>query len=67
MSQFYSSGTKWLIGLEVRADHPITCLNPEPTFKISEVKIENDKLYVRGEQTMWFHGGMIASVNCATS
>lgn len=49
----------FLIGLTVAANHPITCLNPNKFFKIHEVRIENDKLYVRGENTMWFHADLI--------
>ena len=52
-------GLDFLIGLEVRADHPITCLNPEKSFKIFDAKIEDDKLYVRGQNTMWFHSGLV--------
>lgn len=53
----------WLIGQEVKADHPVTCLNPNEAFKIVDVKIEGDKLYVRGEETMWFSSGMISLAN----
>lgn len=53
-------GVAWLIGLEVIADHPITCANPSPTFRIYEARIRNDKLYVRGAETMWFHGDLIS-------
>jgi hypothetical protein len=60
MQQNSRQGVNWLIGLEVRPDHPVTCLNPALTFKIYEAKIDDNKLYVRGENTMWFHGGMIA-------
>jgi hypothetical protein len=57
-------GLQWLIGMEVQADHPVTCLNPAPTFQIHEAKIdERGKLFVRGEETMWFHGGMISLPN----
>lgn len=43
-----------LIGKTAKADHPITCLNPAPTFKIFGAKIANDRIFVRGEETMWF-------------
>lgn len=50
----------FLVGLEVKADHPITCLNPTETFLIRYAKIdERGKLYVRGEETMWFHASLI--------
>ena len=52
----------FLIGKTARADHPITCMNPEETFKIIAVRIEQTlscqeeghKVLVRGENTMWF-------------
>lgn len=50
----------WLIGQEVKADHPITCANPNETFEIVDAKIENNKLYVRGSATIWFSSGMIS-------
>ncbi|MDO8611127.1 MAG: hypothetical protein Q7R95_11430 [bacterium] len=52
----------FLIGTQVKADHPITVLNPEETFKIKEVSIDNNILYVRGENTMWFAQGLIKLV-----
>lgn len=55
-------GIKWLIGLEVSADHPITAANPSINFIIYDAMIENDKLYVRGEETIWFHGDLINTV-----
>lgn len=56
-------GFSWLIGLKVQADHPTTCLNPSPTFIIHDAKLDHGKLYVRGKETMWFHGGMISLPN----
>lgn len=53
---------KWLIGIEVAADHPVTCLNPAPTFQIFEAEIRRGALYVRGEETMWFHHGLIRRI-----
>jgi hypothetical protein len=52
-------GLRALIGLTVSADHALTCLNPDKTFVIRHVKAEHGNLYVRGENTMWFHGGLI--------
>lgn len=52
-----------LIGKLASANHPLTCLNPEETFEIVDVKIENSehhnfgKISVRGEETCWFTGG----------
>lgn len=57
-------GLEWLIGIEVQADHPQTCLNPSKTFRVHEARIdENGRLFVRGEETMWFHGGLISLFN----
>lgn len=45
-----------MIGAEVRADHPITSLNPDPTFEVFAIRAEADqRLYVRGENTCWFN------------
>ena len=52
----------FLIGKIAKADHPITCMNPEETFKIIAVRVEQTlsnqeeghKVFVRGENTMWF-------------
>jgi hypothetical protein len=48
------------IGAWVSSSHPITCLNPDPAFQIAEVEHDIDKIYVRGEQTCWFHIDMIS-------
>ena len=53
----------WLMGQEVKADHPITCLNPDGTFKIVDAQIDGGKLYVRGDDTMWFSSEMISLAN----
>ena len=35
-------------------DHPVTCSNPAP-WKIEEVKITcQDKVWIRGKESMWF-------------
>lgn len=47
------------IGMPVKADHPITCINPTETFTIAEVKAEEGKFYVRGEHTCWFNWNMV--------
>ena len=51
----------FLIGKTAKADHPITCMNPEDTFTIVQVRVEvsshqedGHKVLVRGENTMWF-------------
>lgn len=57
---------EFLIGLEVEADHPITCVNPTKTFKIFDVQIDDGwsgkTIFVRGEDTMWFSTRMIKRV-----
>lgn len=46
-------------GTIVKADHPITPLNPTPTFAVFDIKYERGSIFVRGEKTMWFHLNMI--------
>ena len=48
-----------LIGKRAKAYHPITCLNPTEFFEIRFVKIENDKVFCRGENTCWFGENML--------
>lgn len=54
---------KYLIGKRAKADHPITSLNPNEIFIISEIRVEfrsfEDGSYgycvsVRGEDTCYF-------------
>jgi hypothetical protein len=49
------------IGTRVRAQHPQTCLNPEPTFEVVEVQADTtgSGFAVRGENTCWFGVSMI--------
>jgi hypothetical protein len=54
--------TSLIIGITVKADHPITCLNPSETFKIAHARIDNDQLYCRGEKTMWFSAALLTRV-----
>lgn len=51
------------IGCQAQANHPQTCLNPDKTFKIKEVKIEDDNIWFRGEHTCWFGSGMIEFIS----
>lgn len=48
-----------LIGKKAKADHPITCANPEEYFIIKEVRIDHDVVFVRGEKTMWFGESLV--------
>jgi hypothetical protein len=50
---------KSIVGRRAKAQHPITVVNPDEFFTISDVKIENYKIYVRGENTIWFGEGMV--------
>ena len=45
---------KLILGRRVKADHPITVLNPDETFIVTQVKEDEEthKIYVRGEHTM---------------
>ncbi len=45
----------------VKSSHPRTCLNPDEFFQVCERKIEGDKVYIRGENTCWFHIDMISA------
>lgn len=64
--------TKSLVGKKATADHPITCLNPEKVFEIKYVRTEighsmdidglECHVYVRGENTMWFHGKLVTVI-----
>lgn len=49
-----------LIGMRASANHPITCLNPDPYFIVKEARLESDgRVSVRGEKTMWFGEGIV--------
>ena len=48
-----------LIGREAKANHPITCLNPTETFIITEAKVENGAIVVRGTDTCWWGEGAV--------
>ena len=45
---------------EVKANHPITCLNPDEWFSVKEYMqeyhpdLERDVIRIRGENTAWF-------------
>lgn len=43
-----------MIGKTAKANHPITCLNPTETFIIVDVKVNDNTIFVRGENTCWF-------------
>ena len=47
---------EFLIGKHVVVDHPKTCLNPtgKEGFKIIDVSIDGDRIFVRGQETCWF-------------
>ena len=49
------------IGTEVAADHPITCLNPTPTFDVVAVEVDSLGARARGENTCWFGVSMLAA------
>lgn len=52
-----------LCGMRVKADHPITPLNPEETFIVFDTQIERGNLYLRGEKTMWFANQLLTRVD----
>jgi len=45
---------KNLIGMQACANHPISVANPDKYFKIYDAKLEDGKIIVRGEDTIWF-------------
>ena len=46
---------KLLKGKQVKADHPITCLNPEEWFEPVTVQITDERrIFVRGVNTCWW-------------
>lgn len=50
------------IGTSVKANHPITCLNPDEWFEVTEVRAESDgRFAVRGERTCWFGLSMLSA------
>ena len=48
------------IGAKVASSHPITLLNPDPTFFVEDIKYERGSFWIRGEKTCWFHIKMIS-------
>lgn len=56
------------IGTYVEADHPITVANPMKAFRVLEVRGETSgKWYARGQNTMWFHVGMLKPADIANA
>lgn len=43
-----------LQGKELKAAHPITCLNPDEWFKPVAVDVTDSKVWVSGANTCWF-------------
>lgn len=50
------------VGARVKADHPVTCLNPEETFIVTELSFDNGRFFARGAQTCWFSTRMLSPV-----
>lgn len=55
---------RFLIGHIARPDHPATCLNPSGRegFTITDVMVEEGRIAVRGDDTMWFGESAILEV-----
>ena len=51
------------VGSYVKADHPLTVLNPTKVFEVVEVKSESGRFYARGKHTMWFGVGMLTEAS----
>ena len=50
-----------MLGTRVSANHPVTCLNPEPTFEVVAIKADSFSIFAKGANTMWFGVGMLAA------
>lgn len=50
---------RFLLGMRVSTNHPVTPLNPAKEFLVVEVKNEDQHIYVRGQNTMYFELGQI--------
>lgn len=48
------------IGTLVKANHPITVLNPTKIFEVEEIKVEGFGMYARGDKTCWFNVNMLS-------
>jgi hypothetical protein len=55
---------RFLIGKLAIPDHPATCLNPNGRngFLISEAKLHEARILLRGADTMWFGQSMILEI-----
>jgi hypothetical protein len=53
------------IGTMVKADHPITCLNPTEYFEVTEVEVTSTGARARGKNTCWFGTSMLAAAAAA--
>lgn len=52
------------VGTRVKANHPITVLNPEETFLVKYMKFEQGRnvCFVRGDLTCWFRADQVKIV-----
>lgn len=53
---------KLLKGIEVRVENPLGLTNPQNTFVVTDIKIEDGKLYLQGEKTTWFSVSILTRV-----
>lgn len=59
------------IGSVVKVNHPITCLNPNEYFEITQIEIRFERFttgkircrpWIRGSETAWFNADMILDI-----
>lgn len=52
------------VGSKVKVSHPITVLNPDEYFTITQIEFENypKKIWICGENTCWFNSDMIVDI-----
>lgn len=55
---------RFKVGSKVKVSHPITVLNPEEYFTITQIECEHNpkKVWICGENTCWFNSDMIVDV-----
>lgn len=54
-------------GAKVKSSHPRTVINPDEFFHVISVRVEGDRVYVRGENTCWFNADMITPAPADTA
>lgn len=52
------------VGSKVKVSHPITVLNPDEYFTITQIEFETNpkKIWICGKNTCWFNSDMIVDI-----